>query len=66
MVVEEFQPAQDILPAAADEGNDVRGSNETVPVNEPDNGEVALRQFKVNRGCASEAGKSVFHGSMVQ
>jgi len=62
VVIKQFQPPQKLLRAAANEFHDLRGPEKTVPVNEPDDMAVALREpHWENRGGALEAGKAGCH-----
>jgi len=63
-MVEQLEPPQNLLLAAAKQRDDLVGTEKTMPVNEPDDFLVAFRQF--NRGsCGNtfEAGKAEIHSS---
>jgi hypothetical protein len=62
VVVKQFQSPQKMLPTAAQERHDLRRTEKTVPVNEPDDLTVPLRELHgSNRGSAFEAGKTGCH-----
>ncbi|MGA3266511.1 MAG: hypothetical protein ABSE16_06795 [Verrucomicrobiota bacterium] len=62
VVVKQFQPPQKMLWSAAKQGDDLMRTEKTMPVNEPDDLEVALRQSHGgDRGSAFEAGKVGCH-----
>jgi hypothetical protein len=59
MMKQSLQPAGQLLRAAANQGDDLVGTQKPVPVNEPENVVVALRQLNGrNRGHALETGKA--------
>jgi len=53
VVVEQFQPPQNLLLAAAHERNNVLGTEKTVPVNEPDDLAVALLKLHGGNFCGA-------------
>ena len=62
VVVKQFQSPQKMLRAAAKQGDDLMRTKKTMPVNEPDDLTVPLRELHgSNRGSAFEAGKTGYH-----
>src|SRR5450756_2567423 len=58
-VKQSLQPAGQILCAAANQGDDLVGTQKPVPVDEPENVVVTCRQpYARNRGHALESGKA--------
>ena len=59
VVKEQLQPSENLPFTSANEGADVRGTQKPMPVNEPDDGEVALGELNL-RDCRSafEAGEA--------
>jgi hypothetical protein len=61
-----LQPAGQILCAPANQSKDLMGTQKPVPVDEPENVMVALRQLNGrNRGHALESGKAGHSASMM-
>ena len=59
VVIQQLQPPQDLLGAATEECDDVRGTKKTVPVNQLDDRVVALDELHWgNRGSTLETGKA--------
>jgi hypothetical protein len=44
VVVEEHEPPQNLLQAAAQEADDLRGTKKTMTANQPENSQITLRQ----------------------
>jgi len=66
-VKQSLQPAGQILCAAANQGDDLVGTQKPVPVDEPEYVVVALRQLdRRNFNNTLEAWKSVHHASMMR
>ena len=63
VVVEQLQSPQHLQLAVAHKRNDLAGIQKPVPMNEPDDGTVALRELHRSNGGALKAGKSVFHSA---
>jgi hypothetical protein len=58
-VIQKFQSSQNLLPTASHEGNNVIGTEKTVPVDEPDDLAVALLKLHgCNDGGAVESWKA--------
>jgi len=65
VVVEQLQPPDDLLRAAANKGDDLMRTQKTMPVDKPDDGTVAFGQL--NRGNRVNAPKTgwlfLFHSA---
>ena len=61
MMIEQLQSSQDLQGTTTDEGDDLAGTEKTMPVDEPDDVAVAFRElYRGNFGSAVEAGKAYF------
>lgn len=57
MMIKQLQPPHNLLLAAAKQSDELMGTDETMPVDEPDDFAVALRELnRSNRENASETG----------
>ncbi len=66
VVVEQFQPPQKLLRTAGKQSEDVVGTEKTMPVDEPDDLVVTIRQLQ-RRNCWNtiETGKAGFHRAIL-
>jgi hypothetical protein len=65
-MVEHFQPAGQLLRTAAKQRDDLVGTEKTMPVNEPDDLVVTLRELHgSDRGSAFETGKAGCHRAIL-
>ena len=62
MMIKRFEPPQNLLPAAADKGDDLPGTEKTVAIDEADNFAIAFRK-RHGDNCIYplEAGKTAGH-----
>jgi len=67
VVVEEMEAPQDLLRAFTDEGYNVGRAEKTIPVNETNDGKIALRKLHWgNCNGAAEAGKPrILHSATI-